>query len=92
LPPEQAGRAARSRIAARLYAEIAEQFQGRGDVVAAKRFYACSVSSDPWLLKIRVRKLLLSLGPTGALLRRVARRFKAGRTLKVVNGPARSRA
>jgi hypothetical protein len=84
--PEQGRGIARNRITARLCAEIAEQFRHGGDLAAARQFYARSVSSDPWQLKIRARKLLLSLGSTGAVLRRVAHRLKSGRTPKIVSG------
>jgi hypothetical protein len=84
--PEPSRGAARNRIAARLYAEIAEQFMHRGDAAAARQFYARSVSSDPLWLKIRVRKLLLSLGSTGTLLRRFAHRLKGGQAPKIESG------
>jgi glycosyltransferase involved in cell wall biosynthesis len=71
-----ASEAERNWIRARVYAGIADRYYWRGELALAKQFYLAGLKRDPWLAKVLVKWLLLSLGNPGDCLRRILRSFR----------------
>jgi hypothetical protein len=55
------------------------KYQSRGDIASAEKYYSDALRLDPSLLKVRIKRFLLSLGKMGDFLRRsLARLTLAG--------------
>ena len=57
-------------IRVRVLAEMADQHQSRGDLASAMKLYRAATDSNPWMIDVQVKKILLSLGKPGDYLRR----------------------
>jgi glycosyltransferase involved in cell wall biosynthesis len=55
----------RNWLRARVFAEMASSYYWNGDRLLAKQYYNLSVKMDPWIMKVYVKRLLLSLGRPG---------------------------
>ena len=62
-------------IRGRVLEGIADRYYDRGEFPLAMRGYQAATDFDRWMMKVQVKKLLLSLGKPGNYLRRTARRF-----------------
>ncbi|HOX56467.1 MAG TPA: glycosyltransferase family A protein [Candidatus Paceibacterota bacterium] len=60
----------RTRVRSRTYSEVADHCFDSGDLGQAKQFYSRALKQDPWMVKARVKRLLLSLGRPGEIVRR----------------------
>lgn len=49
----------------RVYEEIGDQLYWKGELDSAKRFYQLAVKNDPWMLAVRIKTYLISLGRAG---------------------------
>ena len=68
-------------IRGRVFAGMADMLYHRGDLSRARECYRAATKYDPWMLKVQVKKLLLSLGRPGEWLREVLRRgYRSGIT------------
>jgi glycosyltransferase involved in cell wall biosynthesis len=63
-------------VRGRVFAEVADRLYHRGDVTSARKGYQAAMHFDPWMIKVHVKKLLLSLGKPGNYLRKSLRRFR----------------
>jgi len=57
--------AERNFIRARVFAGMANSYYWNGDHILAKQFYSAAVKANPWMLKVYVKELLISLGRPG---------------------------
>ena len=63
----------RQNVRARTFAHMAELLYQRRDFVSARKYYGAATRLNPWMLKARIKKLLLSLGQAGDPIRRAVR-------------------
>lgn len=57
-------------VRARVYAGVADKYYWQGDLTAARQSYSLALGKDPWMMKVWMKRLLLTLGGVGNLLRR----------------------
>ena len=60
----------RAWIRSRTFNDVADLYFDRRDYVHAKRYYRQALEHDPWMGKTQAKRLLLSGGKLGALVRR----------------------
>jgi glycosyltransferase involved in cell wall biosynthesis len=60
----------RAWIRSRTFTDVADHYLHRGDGAQARRFYRQALEQDPWMAKTQVKRLLLSLGKPGEIVRR----------------------
>lgn len=60
----------RAWIRSRTYAHVADHYFAVGDLAQTRRFYRRALEQDPWVAKTQVKRVLLSLGKPGEIVRR----------------------
>ncbi len=60
----------RNWVRGRVLAEMGAKHHERGNVASTREYYGRATDVDSWLIKVQVKKLLLSLGKPGDYLRR----------------------
>jgi len=60
----------RAWVRSRTYTEVGDHYFAIGDYAGAKRFYRQALELDSWMVKTQVKRLLLSLGKPGEIVRR----------------------
>ena len=66
----------RNWIRRRVFAELGARHDHRGDLAAANKYYRAATQLDPWMIKVQLKKLLLSLGKPGHYLARSLRQLR----------------
>jgi len=66
----------RAWIRSRTFNDVADLYFDRRDYVHAKRYYRQALEHDPWMAKTQAKRLLLSGGKLGDLVRRRLRRLR----------------
>ena len=63
-------------VRSRVFAELGGRHHHRGDLGEAKKYYRAATQLDPAMIKVQMKKLLLSLGKPGYYLERTLRRLR----------------
>ena len=63
-------------IRARAYATAADRYFFRGDITSAKQFYRASLKTDPMMVKVYAKLILLSLGKVGDVVQVKSAHFR----------------
>jgi glycosyltransferase involved in cell wall biosynthesis len=66
----------RNWIRCRVFAELGARHDHAGDIAAASKYYQVATHLDPWMIKVQLKKLLLSLGKPGHYLGRSLRHLR----------------
>lgn len=66
----------RSRVRARVYAGMGNEYYWQAELPLAKEYYKRALKKDPWMLSIYVKRLLLSGGKRGDNLRKTILSFR----------------
>jgi hypothetical protein len=68
--------AERTRVRARVYAAVGDEYYWRAELAPAKKYYQMALKEDPRMFSIYAKKLFLSLGKRGDYLREMILSFR----------------
>lgn len=62
-------------VRSRVYEKMGNECYWQRELASAKQFYQMALKNNPWMVTVRTKRLLLSLGQTGDCLRRMIYSF-----------------